>query len=102
MMPNKNMMIFQAVNAPPDPKKKALLNDQPTANVYSQLQKLTSQNPACKYCLHLKFAQLDEITTYLRNKTLILQISISIKLLKIFKASFKTKFRHYHPANQAI
>ena len=39
--------ILQAANAPSDPKKKALLNDQPTANVYSQLQKLASQNPAC-------------------------------------------------------
>jgi hypothetical protein len=36
---------MKALNAPPDPKKKALLNDQPTANVYSQLQKLESQNP---------------------------------------------------------
>ena len=42
------LCVLQAVNAPPDPKKKALLNDQPTANVYSQLQKLASQNPACK------------------------------------------------------
>jgi hypothetical protein len=44
------------VNAPPDAKKKALMNDTPTANVYGQLQKLAHQNPACKYMLiqHLK------------------------------------------------
>ena len=73
-MQNKNVMIFQAVNAPPDPKKKALLNDQPTANVYSQLQKLTSQNPACKYSLRLKFVLLLEITTYLQNINIYLHI----------------------------
>lgn len=38
-------IYMQAVNAPPDTKKKALLNNQPTANVYTQLQKLASQNP---------------------------------------------------------
>ena len=40
---------FQAVNAPADSKKKALLNDTPSANVYSQLQKLAQQNPTCKF-----------------------------------------------------
>ena len=44
--------FFQAVNAPPDTKKKALLQDTPTANVYSQLQKLAGQNPACKLFVH--------------------------------------------------
>ena len=39
---------LQAVNAPPDTKKKALLNEGPTANVYNQLQKLASHNPSCK------------------------------------------------------
>lgn len=43
----------KAVNAPPDTKKKALLQDTPTASVYSQLQKLTAQNPACKYIKEL-------------------------------------------------
>lgn len=38
----------QAVNAPPDARKKALMNDTPTANVYTQLQKLAQQNPACE------------------------------------------------------
>ena len=36
------------MNAPADSKKKALLNDTPSANVYSQLQKLAQQNPTCK------------------------------------------------------
>ncbi len=46
------------MNAPPDTKKKALLQDTPTANVYSQLQKLASQNPACKFCLSMFFPSL--------------------------------------------
>ena len=46
----------KAVNAPPDTKKKALLQDTPTASVYTQLQKLASQNPACEYNLFFFFS----------------------------------------------
>ena len=38
------------MNAPVNAKKKALINDTPSANVYGQLQKLGHQNPACE-CL---------------------------------------------------
>jgi len=41
-------IYMQAVNAPPETNRKALLNDAPSANVYSQLQKLTQQNPSCE------------------------------------------------------
>ena len=42
--------IYMAVvNAKDDTKaKKALLEDTPSSSVYTQLQKLASQNPACK------------------------------------------------------
>ena len=42
--------IYMAVvNAKDEVKnKKALLDDAPSSSVYSQLQKLSSQNPACK------------------------------------------------------
>ena len=40
-------IYMQAVNAPADNRRKALLNDTPSANVYSQLQKLAQQNPNC-------------------------------------------------------
>ena len=36
------------MNAPAGNKRKALLNDTPSANVYSQLQKLAQQNPNCE------------------------------------------------------
>ena len=49
---NEPSFTWKAVNAPPDSKKKALLQDTPTASVYTQLQKLTSQNPACKYIIY--------------------------------------------------
>ena len=42
--------IYMAVvNAKEETNKKALLEDTPSSSVYSQLQKLASQNPACKY-----------------------------------------------------
>ena len=63
--------FFQAVNAPPDTKKKALLQDTPTANVYSQLQKLAGQNPACKFPFRLLFGGLHCcILTFFRHKAL--------------------------------
>ena len=41
---------MKTVHAPSEPsKKRALMNDTPSANVYSQLQKLAQQNPNCKY-----------------------------------------------------
>ena len=42
---------MKVVNSPAEGagKKKALLEDAPSANVYSQLQKLTAQNPVCEY-----------------------------------------------------
>ena len=42
---------MKVVNSPMEGtgKKKALLEDAPSSNVYSQLQKLTSQNPVCEY-----------------------------------------------------
>ena len=45
--------IYMAVvNAKDEVKnKKALLDDAPSSSVYSQLQKLSSQNPACKLSL---------------------------------------------------
>jgi hypothetical protein len=36
---------MKVVNAPTDTKKKALLEDTPSSSVYTQLQKLASQNP---------------------------------------------------------
>ena len=42
--------IYMAVvNAKEETNKKALLEDTPSSSVYSQLQKLAAQNPACKY-----------------------------------------------------
>lgn len=41
-------IYMKAMNAPAENKKKALLNDTPSANVYSQLQKLAQQNPNCE------------------------------------------------------
>jgi len=38
-------IYMKVVNAPSDTKKKALLEDAPSSSVYSQLQKLASQNP---------------------------------------------------------
>merc|ERR1712013_51289 len=38
-------IYMKVVNAPADTKKKALLEDTPSSSVYSQLQKLASQNP---------------------------------------------------------
>ena len=42
---------MKVVNSPVEGngKKKALLDDAPSSNVYSQLQKLTAQNPVCEY-----------------------------------------------------
>ena len=42
---------MKVVNSPVEAngKKKALLEDAPSSNVYSQLQKLTAQNPVCEY-----------------------------------------------------
>ena len=40
---------MQTVNAPAYTKKNALLNDTPSANVYSQLQNLAQHNPDCEY-----------------------------------------------------
>ena len=42
-------IYMKVVNAPADTKKKALLEDAPSSSVYTQLQKLASQNPVCKY-----------------------------------------------------
>ena len=52
--------IYMAVvNAKDDIKtKKALLEDAPSSSVYTQLQKLAAQNPACKFiiaCLTLVY-----------------------------------------------
>ena len=44
-------IYMKVVNAPADTKKKALLEDAPSSSVYTQLQKLASQNPLCKYNL---------------------------------------------------
>ncbi len=46
------LLLSQAVNAPAGNKRKALLNDTPSANVYSQLQKLAQQNPNCELDKH--------------------------------------------------
>ena len=50
---------MKVVNSPMEGtgKKKALLEDAPSSNVYSQLQKLTSQNPVCEY--HPSFVQIE-------------------------------------------
>lgn len=48
-------MFFQVMNSEVDTKKKALLNDTPNANVYSQLQKLAHQNPSCKNNLTISY-----------------------------------------------
>lgn len=48
------LLNFKAMNAPVNAKKKALINDTPSANVYGQLQKLGHQNPACESINHRK------------------------------------------------
>lgn len=41
---------MKVVNTPAEPgRKKALLEDAPSSSVYSQLQKLTAQNPVCEW-----------------------------------------------------
>ena len=45
-------IYMKVVNAPTDTKKKALLEDTPSSSVYTQLQKLASQNPVCEYILY--------------------------------------------------
>jgi RNA recognition motif-containing protein len=40
---------MKVVNTPASPKKKGLFEEGPSSSVYSQLHKLTSQNPVCKY-----------------------------------------------------
>ena len=50
--------IYMAVvNAKEETNKKALLEDTQSSSVYSQLQKLASHNPACKYLLRFLFCK---------------------------------------------
>jgi hypothetical protein len=40
--------IYMSVVNAREPSKRALMDDAPTSSVYTQLQKLSTQNPACK------------------------------------------------------
>ena len=78
--------IYMAVvNAKEDPSvsKKALLDEAPSSSVYSQLQKLATQNPACEY------------QTFMNNIILHGKISCNKMLFLNFKA-----FKHFLLSNK--
>eukprot|EP00095_Tigriopus_kingsejongensis_P002316 snap_masked-scaffold347_size200506-processed-gene-0.11 protein:Tk02316 transcript:snap_masked-scaffold347_size200506-processed-gene-0.11-mRNA-1 annotation:"ribonucleoprotein ptb-binding 1-like isoform x2" len=62
-------IYMQAVNAPADTKKKALMNDTPSANVYSQLQKLAGQNP--NFAQNLQNIIQDQISSLSSGRSLL-------------------------------
>ncbi|TRY74489.1 hypothetical protein TCAL_15657 [Tigriopus californicus] len=62
-------IYMQAVNAPADTRKKALMNDTPSANVYSQLQKLANQNPT--FAQNLQNIIQDQISSLSSGRSLL-------------------------------